>query len=66
MFADIFLSSDEADPIHVLNLSKDGSRPMNSRGAAVLPDTYRTPGDSIAQRRFYADEDKRGLLQISE
>lgn len=52
MFSDIFLSSDEVDPILVLNLSKDGSRPTNSRGPAVLPDIYRP--------------DARGLFRATE
>ncbi|MFN7598564.1 MAG: ATPase, T2SS/T4P/T4SS family, partial [Cereibacter sp.] len=40
LFSDIFLSSDEADPILVLNLSGEGIRPSKSRGPSVLPPIY--------------------------
>lgn len=53
-FSDIFISSDEADPILVLNLSGDGIRASRSRGPTTLPDLYRAD----ARRLFKAAEDK--------
>lgn len=54
LFSDIFLSSDEADPILVLNLSGEGIRPTKSRGPMVLPDVYRSDARSL----FRATEQK--------
>lgn len=60
-FSDIFMSSDEADPILVLNLTGDGVRPNKSRGPMVLPDLYRAD----ARRLFRATEEKWAAERFS-
>ena len=58
MFSDIFLSSDEADPILVLNLSGEVIRTTKSRGTAVLPDIYRSDARNLfraAERKWSAE-----------
>jgi len=47
MLSDIFLSSDEADAILVLNLSGEAIRMTKSRGPAVLPDIYRPDAQNL-------------------
>ena len=54
MFSDIFMSSEEADPILVLNLSGEGIRPTKSRGPSALPEIY----VSDARRLLRATEQK--------
>lgn len=46
-FSDIFLSSEESDPILVLNLSGEGIQPRNSRAPAVLPGAYRSDARNL-------------------
>ena len=47
MFSDIFLSSDEADPILVVNLSGEAIRTTKSRGPEILPDIYRSDARNL-------------------
>jgi hypothetical protein len=61
MFSDIFLSSDEADPILVLNMSGDGIRPTKSRGPVYLPDAFRAD----ARNLFRATERKWGAERFA-
>jgi twitching motility protein PilT len=54
MFSDIYMSSEEADPVLVLNLSGEGIRPTKSHGPSALPEIY-VPD---ARRLFKATEQK--------
>ena len=58
MFSDIFLSSDEVDPILVLNLSGEVVRTTKSHWPAALPDVYRSDARNLfraVERKWSAD-----------
>ena len=59
MFSDIFLSSDEVDPILVLNLSGEVVRTTKSHWPAALPDVYRSDARNLfraVERKWSAEQ----------